>query len=160
MRKPPAFTALVLAASLVLTGCGGDDDEASSTGADGVLTGPGVTADSITLGRLTDATGPFKNLSLNLQAGETLWLDEINAAGGVCGRQIKVDSRDHGYKADQATILFPEVEPKVAGLLEVLGSPVIAALKADFAEKQLTSSALAFSSQLLDQQYVVVPSAT
>jgi ABC-type branched-subunit amino acid transport system substrate-binding protein len=160
MRKPPALVALALAASLVLAGCGGDDDETDAVAADGVKTGPGVAADSITLGRLTDATGPFKNLSLNLQAGETLWLDELNAAGGVCGRQITIDSRDHGYKADQATILFPELEPEVAGLVEVLGSPVIAALKADFAEKQITSSALAFSSQLLDQQYVVVPAAT
>ncbi len=160
MRKPPALIALAVSVALVIAGCGGDDDDAAEASADGVKTGPGVTADTITLGRLTDATGPFKNLSLNLQAGETLWLDEVNAAGGVCGRQIKIDSRDHGYKADQATILFPDLEPEVAGMVEVLGSPVIAALKADFAEKQITSSALAFSSQLLDQEYVVVPSAT
>lgn len=160
MHRPAGGTALLIALALVLAGCGGDDDEVPAAGADGVRTGPGVTADAITLGRLTDATGPFKNLGLNLKAGEELWLADVNAAGGVCGRQIRLDERDHGYKADQATIAFPDQEPKVAGLIEVLGSPVIAALKADIVEKELTSTALAFSSQLLDQPYVLVPAAT
>ena len=160
MRTPLTVTALVLAPTLVLAGCGGDDDEAAATGADGITTGPGVSADTITLGRLTDATGPFKNLGLNLKAGEDLWLQDVNAAGGVCNRQIRIESIDHAYKADQATIQFPDLEPKVAGLLEVLGSPVIGALKVDFAETRLTSAALAFSSQLLDQPTVLLAGTT
>ena len=160
MRIPLTVTALVLALTLVLAGCGGDDDEAAATGADGVTTGPGVSADTITLGRLTDATGPFKNLGLNLKAGEDLWLQDVNAAGGVCNRQIRIESVDHAYKADQATIQFPDLEPKVAGLLEVLGSPVIGALQADFAETRLVSSALAFSSRLLDQPTVLLAGTT
>lgn len=160
MRTPFALTALVLAPTLVLAGCGGDDDEATAIGADGVRTGPGVSAEVITLGRLTDATGPFKNLGLNLKAGEDLWLQDVNAAGGVCNRQIRIESVDHAYKADQATIQFPDLEPKIVGLLEVLGSPVIGALKADFAETRLTSSALAFSSQLLDQPTVLLAGTT
>ncbi|HUR75611.1 MAG TPA: ABC transporter substrate-binding protein [Sporichthya sp.] len=163
MRTPLTLTALVVAPALLLAGCGGSGgggDDVAAVGADGVKTGPGVTADAITLGRLTDASGPFKGLGLNLKAGEDLWLKEVNAAGGVCGRQIGIDSVDHGYKADQATIQFPELEPKVAGMLEVLGSPVIGALKADFAEKKVTSSALAFSSQLLDQPTVLLAGTT
>lgn len=160
MRTPFALTALVLAPTLVLAGCGGDDEETTATGADGVRTGPGVSAEAITLGRLTDATGPFKNLGLNLKAGEDLWLQDVNAAGGVCNRQIRIESVDHAYKADQATIQFPDLEPKIVGLLEVLGSPVIGALKADFAEARLTSSALAFSSQLLDQPTVLLAGTT
>lgn len=160
MRTPLALTASILAASLALAGCGGDDDEVPAVSSDGLRTGPGVSADTITLGRLTDATGPFKSLGLNLKAGEDLWLQEVNAGGGVCGRQIAIESVDHGYKADQATIQFPALEPKVAGLLEVLGSPVIAALTADFAETELTSSALAFSSQLLDQPTVLLAGTT
>jgi ABC-type branched-subunit amino acid transport system substrate-binding protein len=160
MSNLTAFGAVLVASSLVLTACGDDKASVTSTGADGVRTGPGVSAESITLGRMTDASGPFKNLSLNLQAGEGIWLTEVNAAGGVCGRQVRIEERDHGYKAEQAKILFPDLEPQVAGVLEVLGSPVIAALKPDFADKQLTSAALAFSSQLLDQPFVVVPAAT
>jgi ABC-type branched-subunit amino acid transport system substrate-binding protein len=160
MRTPLAITALVLAPTLLLAGCGGDEGEATTTGADGVRTGPGVSADTITLGRLTDATGPFKNLGLNLKAGEDLWLADVNAGGGVCNRQVRIETVDHAYKADQATIQFPALEPKIAGLLEVLGSPVIGALKADFAETRLTSAALAFSSQLLDQPTVLLAGTT
>jgi ABC-type branched-subunit amino acid transport system substrate-binding protein len=160
MRTPLALTALVLAPTLVLAGCGGNDDDVPATGAGGVKEGPGITAEEIVLGRLTDATGPFKNLGLNLKAGEDLWRQDVNAAGGVCNRQIRIETVDHAYKADQATIQFPDLEPKVAGLLEVLGSPVIGALKADFAETRLTSSALAFSSQLLDQPTVLLAGTT
>lgn len=159
MRKSPALPALALVASLVVAGCG-DDDEATATAADGVRVGPGVNDGTITLGRMTDATGPFKNLSLNLKGGEELWLADVNAAGGVCGRQIQIESIDHGYKADQATIQFPDLEPKVAGFLEILGSQVIGALKADIAETRVTSSTLAFSSQLLDQPSVLLAGTT
>ncbi len=160
MRNPAVFPALVVASALVLAGCGGGEDEVPTVGSDGITAGPGVSADTITLGRLTDATGPFKSLGLNLKAGEDLWLKDVNAAGGVCGRQIAIETVDHGYKADQATIQFPDLEPKIAGLLEVLGSPVIGALKADFADTQLTSAALAFSSQLLDQPTVLLAGTT
>lgn len=160
MRNRPAIPALVLVSALVLAACGGGDDDKVATVADGTKLGPGVDADTITLGVLTDRSGPFKNLSLNLKAGEELWMQDVNAAGGVCGRKIAIDARDHGYKADQAVIAFPDLEPKVAGMLEVLGSQVISALRADIAEKQITSSTLAFSSLLLDQPSVLLAGTT
>ncbi|MGQ0468113.1 MAG: ABC transporter substrate-binding protein [Sporichthyaceae bacterium] len=158
MRRT-GMTAAALAAALVLAACGGgdDNDQASQgTGEDGVTTGPGVTADTITLGVMTDLTGPFKDFATTLQGGHKIWVDEINAAGGVCGRKIAISQVDHGYKADQATIQFPDLEPKVAGFLEILGSPVIAALKQDINDKKVSTVAVSWSSELLDQPYVMI----
>src|ERR1700760_837796 len=112
MRRSLKYPALLLAGALVVAGCGSNKkDTASSdnsgssgssssgsTGKDGVKMGPGVTDSDITLGVLTDLTGPFKDFSTNLQVGHKMWTDEVNAKGGVCGRQIKLETLDHGYK--------------------------------------------------------------
>lgn len=162
MRRSLKVPALMLAGALVLAACGGDDDKASEGGTDasGIKTGPGISDDAITLGVMTDLTGPFKDFSTTLQAGHKMWVDEVNAAGGICNRQIKLDTLDHGYKADTATIQFPDMEPKVAGFMELLGSPVIAALKTDIDEKQVTTMAVSWSSELLDQPYVIIVGTT
>jgi ABC-type branched-subunit amino acid transport system substrate-binding protein len=180
MRRPLKIPALVLAGALMLAACGssGGGNTASvggnpttgtdtstgtgtgTTGADGVKTGPGVTADTITLGVMTDLTGPFKDFSTNLVAGHQMWVDEANAKGGICKRQIKLNTLDHGYKADTATVQFPDLEPKVAGFMQLLGSPVIAALKTDINDKKVTTLAISWSSLLLDQPYVTIVGTT
>jgi len=181
------FQALTLAAALLLAACGGGggdntsaqtggssaaptDNTSSSaggggggtaaTGKDGVKMGPGVTDDTITLGVLTDLSGPFKDFALDLQAGRQIWVDEVNAKGGICNRKIKLETRDHGYKADQATIQFPDVEPKVAAFAELLGSPILAALKNDVNDKKVTTMAVSWSSVLLDQPYITIVGTT
>lgn len=162
MRRSLKVPALLLAGALVVAACGGDDDSASEGGTDasGVKTGPGISEDAITLGVMTDLTGPFKDFSTTLQAGHQMWVEEVNAAGGICGRQIKLETLDHGYKADTATIQFPDMEPKVAGFMELLGSPVIAALKRDIDDKEVTTMAVSWSSELLDQPYVIIVGTT
>jgi ABC-type branched-subunit amino acid transport system substrate-binding protein len=134
--------------------------ESTSTDANGVKTGPGISADTITLGSLTDHTGVFKVLGSDFSAGHQIWVDEVNAKGGICGRKIAITTVDHGYKADQAKIQFPELEPKVAAFIQLLGSPIIAALKPDIADKQVTTLAVSWSSVLLDQQYVTIVGTT
>lgn len=161
MRRSLKVPALVLAGALTLAACGDDDDSADGgTDASGVKTGPGISDDTIKLGVMTDLTGPFKDFSTTLQAGHKMWVDEANAAGGVCGRQIELDSRDHGYKAETATIQFPDLEPNVAGFMELLGSPMLAALKSDINDKQVTTMAVSWSSELLDQPYMVIVGTT
>ncbi|MGQ0463941.1 MAG: ABC transporter substrate-binding protein [Sporichthyaceae bacterium] len=160
MPRASKSASLLLAGALALTACGGGDDGPAAVATDGVQTGPGVTADTITLGVMTDLTGPFKELATTLQIGHGMWADEVNAAGGICKRQVKVETLDHGYKTENAMVQFPDLEPRVAGFMELLGSAVISALKTDINDKQVTTLAVSWSSELLDQPYVVVVGTT
>jgi ABC-type branched-subunit amino acid transport system substrate-binding protein len=163
MRRTAAFTAAALIAVMALAACGDDNKTgatttAAETSTDGVKMGPGVTADTITLGVLTDLSGVFKDFGNTAYAGNQIWLDEVNAAGGICGRQVALEVQDHGYKADQAKLLFPGMEKKVAGFVDLLGSPVVAALQQDLKDTQATAVVGSFSSILLDNPYLLLPS--
>jgi ABC-type branched-subunit amino acid transport system substrate-binding protein len=125
-----------------------------------VETGPGVTADTITLGVLTDQSGPFAGASLGIAQGRQLFWDARNADGGVCGRTVEFDVKDHAYNAQNATSLYAAMEPEVLAFDELLGSPMIAALVPTIAQDSALTMAVSFSSSLLDNPYVVVTGAT
>lgn len=160
MRRT-APLATVLAAVLALAACGSDDESTAAavlSAADGVKTGPGVTDSTITLGVLTDQTGVFKDFGLALDAGHQIWLDEVNAAGGICRRQVELNTRDHSYKADVAKLIFSEMEPKIAAFVDLLGSPVVAALQQDLRDTRSTAVVGSFSSVLLENPFLLLPS--
>ncbi|HEY6422392.1 MAG TPA: ABC transporter substrate-binding protein [Pseudonocardiaceae bacterium] len=113
MRRALALPAVALASALALTGCsyagsGAAGSKAFGVGSvTGVRTDFGVTASEITLGVLTDSSGPFKSLGVALVEGNRIWINETNAAGGVCGRKIRLEIRDHGYNASKARPSIP-----------------------------------------------------
>jgi ABC-type branched-subunit amino acid transport system substrate-binding protein len=123
-------------------------------------TGPGVTADTITLGVLTDQSGPFAGASLGIAQGRQLFWDARNADGGVCGRAVEFDVKDHAYNAQNATSLYAAMAPEVLAFDELLGSPMIAALVPTIGQDGVLTMAVSFSSSLLDNPYVVVTGAT
>jgi ABC-type branched-subunit amino acid transport system substrate-binding protein len=160
MSKTPVLPTVLIAGALVLTGCGKSSSGGTDKASGDLATDSGVSASEITLGVMTDNTGPFKNLGLGVVQGHQIWTDEVNAAGGVCGRKIKLEIRDHAYKADTAKVQFPELEPKVLGFMQILGSPVNAALDSDLTSAKTTAVALSWSSEILDNPYVIIPGTT
>ncbi|WP_199429921.1 ABC transporter substrate-binding protein [Qaidamihabitans albus] len=154
--------ALTCASALVLAACGtkGGGSDESGEGAGGVTTGVGVTDSEITLGVMTDQTGPFKNLSTGITHGNELWVEDVNAAGGVCDRQVKLEIVDHGYKADTAKTLYPQMEPKVLGFVQLVGSPIMAALGGDLEADEMTTTPASWSSELLGNPYVMIVGTT
>lgn len=54
------------------------------------------------VGQTIAVTGPFADLSAELQKGATANFSVVNAAGGVHGRRIEVVTKDDGYVADHA----------------------------------------------------------
>ncbi|MDN5748409.1 MAG: ABC transporter substrate-binding protein [Pseudonocardia sp.] len=151
-----------MAAALTLAGCSTRAPEGGGGGAGGgeVATDFGVTADTITLGVLTDTSGPFRNLGTGITQGNQLWADDVNARGGICGRQIALDVADSGYKADIATTQYRTQQPNILGYLQLLGSPINSALEGNLVQDEVTSLALSWSSFILDNEYQIIPGTT
>jgi len=59
---------------------------------------PGVTADEIRIGSCSALTGPANFLGTQMTLGGETYLEEVNAAGGVHGRKIRLIKRDDGYE--------------------------------------------------------------
>jgi len=155
-----ALLAGALAGTLFLAACGSTADAPANApaggAAGGVKTDFGVTDTTITLGIMGDTSGVFKNLGAGLNAGNQLWADDVNAGGGICNRQIAIETVDHGYKADTAKTLYPQLEPKVLGMVQLLGSPVLAALKQNLIDDNVLAAPASWSSQVLDNPSVMM----
>src|SRR4051794_13503891 len=96
-------TAMVLAtASLALTACGGNNDnksasDSSSSSAKASSSAPAKGDGTLTIGTLLPQTGDLAFLGPPEFAGVQTAIDDINAAGGVFGKdvvQVKADSGD------------------------------------------------------------------
>jgi ABC-type branched-subunit amino acid transport system substrate-binding protein len=164
----PRHRLVWLAAVLVVVtaACSTKDDEPSATAGSGgsdaatLETGPGVTDDTITLGVLTDQSGPFAGASKGIAQGRQLFWDARNADGGVCDRTVDFTVSDHGYNAQNATTLYADMEPNVLAFDELLGSPMIDALRPSIDRDGVLTMAVSFSSTLLDSPNIVVTGAT
>ena len=115
-----------------------------------------MTDTTISLGIMGDTSGVFKNLGAAINAGNQLWADDVNGKGGICNRQLKLEVVDHGYKADTAKTLYPQLEPKVLGIVQLLGSPVLAALKQNLIDDNMTAAPASWSSQILNNPNVMM----
>ncbi|MFF9867723.1 ABC transporter substrate-binding protein [Streptomyces sp. NPDC013953] len=128
-RLAAALTALV--ALTAAAGCSSKakDGDDAGPGADGVKTGQGVDGKVIRLGVLTDMTGVYATLGKSVTQAQQLYVKQLNAAGGVCGRTVELTVRDHGYDPQKALAGYTELEPKVLGFPQFIGSPFVAAVK-------------------------------
>ncbi|MGY1453728.1 ABC transporter substrate-binding protein [Streptomyces sp. SS8] len=165
-KKHTARTAAVVAATalaLIATGCsskaGGGDS--GGTGADGVRTDKGVTDDTIRIGALTDMTGVYASLGKSVTQAQQLYIDKINADGGICGRKLELTVRDHGYDAGKAIPAYTELQPKVVGFVQFLGSPFVSAVKERIdGQHKVLVLPQAWSADLLGSEYIRVIGAT
>ncbi|HMC39794.1 MAG TPA: ABC transporter substrate-binding protein [Acidimicrobiales bacterium] len=86
----------VIQAGNPLAGPGGKVCAAGAAGS-----GPGVTASTITVGNIATVNGPVPGLFAGARYGAQAVADYINSLGGICGRQLRVNSADDQF--DQAT---------------------------------------------------------
>lgn len=156
-----SLAATTVAITLTLAGCStkastSSSDGGSGGGAGGVKTDVGVTSKEITLGALTDTSGVFKVLGLGITQGNQLWAQEVNKAGGICGRQIKVITADSGYSADKAVPLYNQMRTKELGMIQLLGSPILAAIKKPMVDDKMAAIPSSWASTNLDVPNVVM----
>ena len=92
---------------------------------------PGVTDTEILIGNIQDMSGPIKELGFLIPAGTNMYLDYINAQGGVHGRQIKMLIEDHGYNPQKAVVAAKKLIEKdqVFCLYNVMGTSPAEALR-------------------------------
>mgnify|MGYP000867453561 CR=1 FL=1 len=111
---------------------------------------------TIKLGVLTDQSGQFAAFGATILAGNQIKIDEVNKAGGVCGREITLDIKDHGYNVDNAKPRYDEVKDSVLGLLHVLGSPMNTKLLPDYEADHMSVVPVSWASSLLKNPYIVM----
>ncbi|MFD6433927.1 ABC transporter substrate-binding protein [Streptomyces venezuelae] len=160
-RATAAGTAL--AALLALSACSSkaeDDGADGDKGAGGVKTGDGVTSETIDLGVLTDMTGVYATLGKSVTQAQQLYVDQTNADGGICGRKLKLTVRDHGYDPQKAVAAYTELEPKVLGFAQFIGSPFVAAVEQRVDANKGLVLPQAWSANLLGSPYVRVVGST
>ena len=151
MRKKPKWLALMLVLGLVLAACGdgggGDttttagEEEAPTTtaapeeeettttageeaGGD-IATDNGVDLDAgtITIGLLSDLSGPFSPLVQVINSGQEIYWESVNAAGGIEGLNVELAVRDTGYVVDTHVQLYEELKSEVVAFGHSTGSP-------------------------------------
>ncbi|HET8910300.1 MAG TPA: ABC transporter substrate-binding protein [Ktedonobacteraceae bacterium] len=111
----------ILVALLMLSACSTN----SGTGGAGTQSSvPGVTNDTITIGAVLDTTGPIKVICAPILAGDQLYFDKINAAGGIHGRKVKlVQVSDNGDPTKTKDAVRQLVEQdNVFSIFQVCGS--------------------------------------
>ncbi|MEU6947605.1 ABC transporter substrate-binding protein [Streptomyces sp. NPDC046316] len=164
-RQATRTMAVALATLVALTAAGcsskAKSGEDKGTGAGGVKSGKGITDKTIAVGALTDMTGVYATLGKSVTQAQQLYVKQVNAAGGICGRQLELTVRDHGYDPQKALSAYTELEPKVAGYMQFIGSPFVAAVKqrVDGQDKGLVLPQ-AWSASLLGSPYIRVLGST
>ncbi|WP_406863934.1 ABC transporter substrate-binding protein [Streptomyces sp. HUAS MG47] len=166
-HRRPAVRGLAAAlAALVALTAAGCSSKAKTEGSDaagkgGVKAGEGVTDSTISIGALTDMTGVYATLGKSITQAQQLYVKQANAAGGICGRKLELTVRDHGYDPQKALAAYTELEPKVVGYAQFIGSPFVAAAKQRIdAQDKVLVLPQAWSASLLGSPYIRVLGST
>ena len=88
--------------------------------------GQGVTKDQIVVGSLQDLSGPIASFGKQLKNGFQMRVDEINQAGGINGRKLKLVIEDSGYDPKKALLAAQKMvqQDKIFAMIGTLGTPV------------------------------------
>jgi ABC-type branched-subunit amino acid transport system substrate-binding protein len=132
-RKTWRFVALAGLAGISLAACGSKSHSSSPatnppaaiTGAtipppqkvNGSLSGPGVTATTITLGQITTTSGPVPGLFQDANDGLDAYAAYVNANGGIDGRTVKIIHADDAFDCSTYTHELQSMSTKVFAMV-------------------------------------------
>jgi branched-chain amino acid transport system substrate-binding protein len=134
-----SWCALAVAAlTFAVAACGGSDSDSSSSGSSGSSSSSAKTTEPIVIGAAIAKTGTFSQYDIPAYNFFKLKVDEINSAGGINGRKIKLVESDARSDPAQAKVAGERVLAQGADILLAVcdfdfGSP--AALAAEKAGK-------------------------
>jgi len=99
----------------------------------------GITSDSVTFAQVAAMDGPASALGTGMRAGILAAFEEANRAGGVNGRQVRLDSWDDGYEPNRSVAHLRNVisGDNHIGLIGPVGTPTTKATQPIASEAQL-----------------------
>src|SRR3981081_2645119 len=93
------------------------------------VTNEGISASEIVIGTHQDLSGPIKFWGVPVSNGMKMAVEEINAAGGIHGRKIKLILEDSGYDPKRAVLASQKMieRDKIFAMVGTMGSPTVRA---------------------------------
>lgn len=148
--------ALAVGALFTLSACGNGTGGTNTSG-DGLKTGPGVTDKEISVGLLTDYSGPLAEGATSGSLGMELKFDEVNAAGGICGRKVVAVKGDTKFDPQQTSQAYRSISRKIVMVGELLGNGSVTAVQKNIERDELPSLAISMNTTTLKAKDVYVP---
>ena len=93
------------------------------------VTNQGISANEIVIGTHQDLSGPIKGWGVPVSNGMKMAVEEINTAGGINGRKIKLIVEDTGYDPKRAVLASQKMieRDKIFAMVGPMGSPTVLA---------------------------------
>jgi branched-chain amino acid transport system substrate-binding protein len=93
------------------------------------VTNEGISATEIVIGTHQDLSGPIKFWGVPVSNGMKMAVEEINAAGGINGRKLKLVLEDNGYDPKRAVLASQKMieRDKIFAMVGPMGSPTVLA---------------------------------
>lgn len=93
------------------------------------VTNDGISATEIVIGTHQDLSGPIKGWGVPVSNGMKMAVEEVNAAGGVNGRKIRLVVEDSGYDPKKAVLASQKLieRDKIFAMVGPMGSPTVLA---------------------------------
>lgn len=142
----------VLAASLALSACGREDEGGEGVSTDG-------DAGTISLGTITDLTGPFAGVGVPFTAGQAAFWKDVNDAGGIDGWTIDITTHveDSGYDPAVHAEAYNKIKDDVLAISQSLGTAHTNGILEDAtSEKMIVGPASLGSNWIWDEAAVQV----
>ncbi len=99
----------------------------------------GVSANEIVIGTAQDLSGPIVNFSKAAVNGMRMRVDEVNAAGGIHGRKLRLVVEDHGYDPKKAVLAAQKMvqQDKIFASLGSIGTATAMAAMAIYLDAKV-----------------------
>lgn len=118
MKRKPLFSLLLaLCMMLSLAACGGSSDTSKADSASGDTAAAGASDEKIVIGVISPNTGALAAYGNGVVTGADLAVEQINAAGGILGRQVELIKTDDQSDPTECLNAFNSLVAQGVGMI-------------------------------------------
>ena len=129
-----------------------EEETGASVDPASIETDVGVDDTTIKVGMLADLSGAFAPLVHEIVEAQQVYWDDVNANGGIAGRQVELVIEDNGYDVAQQREKYEILKDEVAIISQSTGSPHTAAIAQDLVDDDLIAIPLSWYSGWADPE--------